>query len=43
MVDFLEGFSQRENNLLRVDNLIFTSYEAITVLLYQNYSKMFIT
>jgi hypothetical protein len=27
VVVFHEGFSQRENNLSRVDNLIFTSYE----------------
>ena len=42
---FPRGFNQSENNLSRVDNLMFTSYEfkAITVLLHRNYSKLFMT
>jgi hypothetical protein len=44
MVVFPEGFSWRENNLSRVLTTWCSPYmKAITVLLYQNYSKMFIT
>ena len=38
-----EGFSQRDNNPTRVDNLMFTGYEVNNGFIIQKYTKIFTT